>query len=97
MEGYLTRRASVKSGMPQRYMSRGKEAPKQRQQTGGGDMGMIRQGNYGLVIQRRTGGQPLVIARRMAADSRSMRDAQPFPCDLAGCYWERSFPRRARA
>lgn len=46
---------------------------------GAGDVGMIREGNYRVVVQQRTGGQPLRIALMVAADSRTMRDARLFP------------------
>jgi hypothetical protein len=57
-----------------------KTVPWQNQQPAGGagDVGMIREGNYRLVVQQRTGIQPLTIALMVATDSRTMRDAQLF-------------------
>lgn len=44
-----------------------------------GDVGMIREGSYRIVVQRRNGIEPLQLALVLAADRELRYDVQMFP------------------
>jgi hypothetical protein len=48
-------------------------------QTQSGDVGMIREGNYRIVVQRRNGTQPLQLALALAPDPALRHNVQLFP------------------
>jgi hypothetical protein len=54
-----------------------KSAPWQAQ--AGGDVGMVREGSYRIMVQRRNGTQPLELALALAPDRALRHGVQLFP------------------